>query len=190
MKYLISLGCLIAAVSSCQQQIRPMMPVNALAFRQQAASDNLHSMPLTAKWAENESQRLSKQWSPDAVLTHVLGTAITSKGEPHASQGSWTFTYIDKAQSGKAMQLVFRLKAAPSMRNITMQQVPQTEALELRAWGLDSDRAVIKAKEVNPKVTFRYMELTAVDNGRLVWAFDKKPLLDAMHGKPYEPLRR
>jgi hypothetical protein len=174
---------LLSLLVACQQQ--PLM-TNAPVQLRQAASQA--AAPLTAKMADDEAKRLAKQWSPTAALSHVLGHQITSAGQPHASTGSWTFSFVDLQQPGKALQIVFTLKGTPQVKQLSIQQIPQREPLEIRAWGLDSDRAVTKARQLfGEKVSLRQMELTAVNNGRLVWSFDGKPLLDAMHGIAYDP---
>lgn len=188
-RLMAALGLLL--FSACQQQGVVLNPLSTQ-FRQQASqATDISSMPLTAKWAENEASRLAKQWNPNAVLTHVLGVSVLASGEPHATAGSWTFSFVDEKQPQQALQIVFRKKLSPVIKQLSAQQLPQAEPLEIRAWGLDSDRAVLKAREFfGQNVSLRYMELTQDQNGRLVWSFDHKPLLDAMHGKPYEPMRR
>ncbi|PKL74657.1 MAG: hypothetical protein CVV27_19375 [Candidatus Melainabacteria bacterium HGW-Melainabacteria-1] len=179
---------LLALLAGCQPS-GPVLPMSSpAAFRQQATP--ITTMPLTAKVADNEAWRLAQQWAAEAHLTHVLGRSITASGQPHASSGSWTFSFIDQQNPQKALQIVFRVKSKPLMRRLSTQQLSQPEPLEIRAWGLDSDRAVLKAKEFFGQVSLRQMELTRDPDGRLIWSFDGKPLLDAMHGLPYQPLKR
>ncbi len=196
MKKLLFLPLLMLA--ACQSPQVAQMP-NAMPaqiqtrantqVRQAAATQGLETMPLTSKVADDEAKRLAEAWSPNAVLTHVMGRMITASGQPHATQGSWTFSFIDKTSPDKALQIVFKLRMKPEVRALTRSQLPQSEPLEIRAWGLDSDRAVLKAKQFFGTVSLRQMELTQDVNGTLVWSFEGKPLLDAMHGRPYEPLR-
>lgn len=181
-------------LAACQSPQLAQVPAQMPAHVRQAAiapdANGIETLPLTAKMADDEGMRLSQAWAPGAVLTHVMGRMITASGQPHASQGSWTFSYIDKQNPEKALQIVFKVKMKPEVRTITRAQLPQALPLEIRAWGLDSDRAVLKGKQYFGTVSLRQMELTQDVNGTLLWAFDGKPLLDAMHGRPYELLRR
>lgn len=186
-KLLILPVLLMTLLAGCQTRMQ--MPATAPAALRLQSAPSSTTLPLTAKLADDEAKRLAQQWAPRAAMTHLLGKSIVAAGEPHASSGSWTFSFIDLDKPENGLQIVFRLKGTPVLRRVAARQLPHAQPLEIRAWGLDSDRAIVKAKQHFGSVSQRQMELTEAD-GRLVWSFDGKPLLEAMDGRPFQPLRR
>ncbi|HEY9840786.1 MAG TPA: hypothetical protein V6D23_10050 [Candidatus Obscuribacterales bacterium] len=141
-------------------------------------------LPFTAKIVDDEAERLARQWSPTAAPTHVQGLNITSEGIPHIPSGSWTFSFIDTRQRDKGLQIVLRPGLKPVVRRIAADKLPQREPLEIRAWGIDSPKAIIKARQYFGTVSLKAFELTAA-NRHLVWAFGPKSLIEAMDGSQY-----
>lgn len=182
---LLLLGLGMLACSACQASAPPALPASVQLKRQSAP---LGPLPLTAKVAGDEADRLALQWAPGAALAHLLGQQITQAGVPHAQSGSWTFSYVDTDRPERALQIRFRLKQAPQLTQVISKQLPHAQPLEIRAWGLDSDRAITRARQMMPNVVLKHIELSARDE-RLVWIFGGQPLLDAMNGRPYEALQ-
>lgn len=178
------LGMLVLTCSACQAT----MPTASTAVSISRQSAPMGQLPLTAKVAADEADRLALQWAPGAALAHLLGQHITQAGVPHAQSGAWIFSYVDSDHPERALQIRFRAKQAPQITQVNSKQLPHAQALEIRAWGLDSDRAITRARQMTPNVVLKQIELSARDE-RLVWIFGGQPLLDAMNGRPYEAVR-
>ncbi|MGV3522926.1 MAG: hypothetical protein ACO1RX_01805 [Candidatus Sericytochromatia bacterium] len=176
---LVMLGC-----SACQAPLQSPSP----AVQMSRQSIPMGQLPLTAKVAADEADRLALQWAPGAALAHLLGQQITQAGVPHAQSGAWLFSYVDSDHPERALQIRFRVKQAPQITQVSSKQLPHSQPLEIRAWGLDSDRAITRARQMLPNVVLKQIELSARDE-RLVWIFGGQPLLDAMNGRPYESMR-
>lgn len=185
-----SLLGLVMGLSACQARplaqvmtVPRQAPVQRLVAQSQSSSG-----AVTAKQAFTEAEQVARKWSADAALTHLEGRAITSQGLPHQRYGEWRFAFIDYQNPQKALLVILSSGKPVRTQTLSAQQLPQSEPLEDRAWGYDSDRLISKIREHFPTVTLPLsrIELTQLDR-RLVWALGPGQSIDAMSGQPFTP---
>lgn len=175
---------LLTLLAGCQSAGAPLAPAS---FKS-AASVRLTqpSLPFTAKIVDEDAENLAKAWSPARALTHVLALNIVSDGTPHPAVGSFVFSFIDKVHRERGFQVTLRPGMQPVTQEIESSKLPQTEPLEIRAWGLDSSKAILKAREYFGDVSLKRFELTAVEH-RLIWSFGPKAMVEAFDGALFVP---
>lgn len=175
-------------LSACQAP-----PQAVLSPTRQTASLQRLSVPrpqylLTAKDAFTLADQKARAWSQAAALTHVLGHQITSQGLPHASYGSWTFSFIDYDHPEQGFQVVVAAAQPPVTRILPASQLPIQEPLEERAWELDSNTLIPRLRQLLPSLDLplKDVELTSREH-RLIWALPSQQFdLDAMTGQPFQ----
>lgn len=143
------------------------------------------SLPWTAKVVDEDAENLSKAWSPSRALVHVLAQNILSDGTPHKETGSFIFSFIDTQHRERGFQVIIRFGMPPETKEIPASQLPQLDPLEIRAWNLDSSKAILQARNLFGKVSLKRFELTGID-GRLVWSFGPNQVLEAFNGLPFQ----
>lgn len=142
----------------------------------------------TAKDIFAKAETLSRKWSPQAEAIRVRGSEISGAGLNEA--GGWQIQFIAADKPGQ----IFQVEAFSSRRQLASQTLPAPTAagqpLEVRAWGLDSSLALIKARRLSEWVSGNQMELSMSADQRLVWTISQQTphaplMLDAMNGQLY-----
>lgn len=194
MKKLIPFA-LMALLTACQSTGSPLASNAAIAVRSAAASPpnpvsqprlTQPSLPWTAKVVDEDAENLSRDWSPNRALVHVLAQNILSDGTPHKTSGSFLFSFIDTQHRDRGFQVLIRQGEAPETKEVPASRLPQLDPLEIRAWNLDSSKAIIRGRELFGQVSLKRFELTGIQ-GRLVWVFGKDQIIEAFNGVPYTP---
>jgi hypothetical protein len=179
--------CALLMLPGCLSSTPLVMPPD----RYQASARKLTTG--TAKDIFARAETLARKWSPQAEAISVRGTDISPTGLNEAATGRWHIQFIAADKPGQ----MFQVEAHSSRRQLATQTLSAPPAavqpLEVRAWGLDSSLALIKARRLSTWVTGVQMELTMSEQERLIWTLSQQaphPVLrlDAMNGQVVTPM--